>query len=148
MTLVKFTHEVERSNENIDVFEIEAEIESSIENFGEDEDGEIYISHRSTNNGAVYRVVLDCYATPLDCDNDGDGYTENEGDCDDTDPDLHSGTIWYQDNDGDGYGNNSISFTQCTQPPGPTNYVLDNTDYDDTNGNIYPGSPPARVNIP
>ncbi|MHA2220250.1 MAG: hypothetical protein ACXACY_30600, partial [Candidatus Hodarchaeales archaeon] len=73
------------------------------------------------------------------CDNDGDSYTENEGDCDDTDPDLNPDTIWYQDNDGDGYGNDAISFQQCTQPPGPISYVLNNVDYNDNNSNV--GSP-------
>lgn len=67
------------------------------------------------------------------------------GDCDDGDPVLNPETYWYPDADGDGYGDPSISIQQCTQPTGPPVYVLDNTDYDDSDPNIYPGGPPVRI---
>jgi hypothetical protein len=78
-------------------------------------------------------------------DIDSDNFTVCGGDCDDTDPDVNPDTYWYRDFDGDGYGDSSIFFQQCIQPGGPPDYVLDNTDYDDDNGNIYPGGPPVRV---
>ncbi len=68
--------------------------------------------------------------------------TDIFGDCDDTNALINPMTLWYPDSDGDGYGNPSVSLHQCTQP---ANYVLDNTDYDDNDPNIYPGGPPVRV---
>ena len=53
---------------------------------------------------------------PLDVDNDGDGLSENEGDCDDTDPELN-----LADNDSDGV-------SSC------------DGDCNDADGNIYPGA--------
>ncbi len=41
--------------------------------------------------------------------------------------------IWYSDNDGDGFGNPLDIIAQCEQP---SDYVLDNTDCDDTNANV------------
>ncbi len=47
-------------------------------------------------------------------------------------------TAWYMDSDLDGYGNpNSITYS-CTPPS--NNYVIDNTDCDDTSSLIYPGA--------
>ena len=40
---------------------------------------------------------------PLEIDDDGDGYSEFEGDCDDQNP-LVFPTTWYTDADGDGFG--------------------------------------------
>jgi hypothetical protein len=78
-------------------------------------------------------------------DVDGDGFKACGGDCNDTDPAINPNTVWYQDFDGDGYGNLSSSIQQCSQPTGPPEYVLNNTDYDDFDPNIYPGGPPARI---
>jgi hypothetical protein len=74
-------------------------------------------------------------SSPVDADNDG--YTVVDGDCDDTDASLNPETLWYQDSDGDGYGNPAVAFVQCTQPAGPPSYVLNNTDYNDNDPNIY-----------
>ena len=83
---------------------------------------------------------------PDDCefnsDDDGDGYTENEGDCDDDNASVHpdatevcngvdddcSGTVddglltrFYRDQDGDFYGDDAHSVEDCSPPVG---YVL------------------------
>jgi len=70
---------------------------------------------------------------PNDVDNDGDGFTENEGDCDDSDINEYQGQIWYSDFDNDSFGNDLISQIACEKP---IDYVLDNTDCDDKNGDI------------
>ncbi|MBT3220944.1 MAG: hypothetical protein HN348_17810, partial [Proteobacteria bacterium] len=94
-------------------------------------------------------------------DLDGDGYTTVD-DCDDTDANVNpaadekcdtvdnncDGKIddstsidadsWYLDDDGDGYGDKlGVAVTACTEPTG---YVLDNTDCDDADADIYPGA--------
>jgi glucose/arabinose dehydrogenase len=43
-----------------------------ISTFGEDEEGEIYLSHHSSNNGAIYRIVSACFVYDFDCDSDVD----------------------------------------------------------------------------
>ena len=61
-------------------------------------------------------------------DNDCDGVTD-EGDL--------LGT-YYEDFDNDGYGNPDVSVENCGAPEG---FVADNTDCDDTDGDIYPNQP-------
>jgi len=85
------------------------------------------------------------------------GYVLNNTDCDDSDaminPDATEicdgldnncdGVVdenltaenYYADNDMDGYGNPDDVITDCIQPPG---FVLDNTDCDDNNPDIFP----------
>ncbi len=65
-------------------------------------------------------------------DNDCDGLIDLD------DPDLVGVLTFYQDSDGDGYGNNANSIQDCFAPLG---YVLDNTDCDDTNDQVYPTAP-------
>ena len=45
--------------------------------------------------------------------------------------------LWYADNDSDGYGNSTIP-VQLLSPQG---YLLDNTDCDDGDNDIFPGAP-------
>ena len=45
--------------------------------------------------------------------------------------------IWYHDADGDGYGNPADILSECDQPAG---YIIDNTDCNDQNGLIHPGT--------
>ena len=110
---------------------------------------------RSLPNG---RMVCTACTDPLDTDDDGDGYTENQGDCndnninvnpgasevcngidDDCDGEIDEGVqnTYYQDYDGDTYGNPLVSTEACTAPSG---YVSDNTDCDDTDANVHPGA--------
>jgi hypothetical protein len=51
----------------------------------------------------------------------------------------------YLDADGDGYGNSSVTGQYCNFPPG--NYVLNNTDCDDSNPNKYPGAAPTGQGV-
>ncbi|AKQ67601.1 BNR repeat domain protein [Myxococcus hansupus] len=86
------------------------------------------------------------------------GYSEIEGDCDDTQGDVHPdaeevcdgidnncngdvdengcGSFWYRDADGDGYGDPSNAIRSPTQPTG---YVADATDCNDQSPNVHPG---------
>lgn len=57
-------------------------------------------------------------------DNDCDGATDEEG--------L---SFYYEDGDSDGFGNAAVSVEECAPPVG---FVSNNTDCDDTNGDIHP----------
>lgn len=92
-----------------------------------------------------------------DVDQDGDGYTPNEGDCADADKTIHPGAedlcndeidqdcnpdtcqvrVWYADRDNDGYGDASdtTTRTQC-----PDHYVANSLDCNDADGNISPNA--------
>ena len=93
-------------------------------------------------------------------DDDGDGYAETEGDCDDQDPTLspgapetcdgvdndcdgsvdnhpESGNTYYLDEDGDGYGATASYVVACAPPAG---YVTDGSDCNDTQASIHPGA--------
>jgi large repetitive protein len=94
-------------------------------------------------------------------DHDGDGFTVDDGDCDDDDASVYptaaelcdgvdnncDGTIdepdsldaqtWFQDDDGDSYGDASASVVACDVPIG---YVPDDCDCDDADPTQHPGS--------
>jgi len=91
-------------------------------------------------------------SAPEDTDDDGDGYTENEGDCDDTNADIHPGAVeasgdsidqdcdgtndptstdTYTDADGDGY----ISTVDCNDNDASINPGADDTTVDGTDQN-------------
>ncbi len=89
-------------------------------------------------------------------DQDGDGFTEQAGDCDDRDPAVHPGaaevcdgvdndcddqvdegytTRWYTDQDGDGYGDPGGEVVSCDQPAG---MVSQGGDCDDEDKEVHP----------
>ena len=112
---------------------------------------------------------FDTYGDPdnfvLACDEpSGANFVLDNTDCDDTDPDVNPGATeicngidddcdsliddqdpdvtgqitWYADNDGDDYGDPGFSVDACIPPN--DDFVTDNTDCDDSNPNINPGS--------
>ncbi|MBD3635987.1 MAG: T9SS type A sorting domain-containing protein [Crocinitomicaceae bacterium] len=88
--------------------------------------------------------VTNCFMPATSCNDlsapDG-GYTNTfptNPDCDDENPNLYPGTIWYEDADNDGFGDAGSFVVQCMQP---ANYVSDNTDCDDNDPNNFPGNP-------
>ncbi|MCB9758441.1 MAG: hypothetical protein H6739_01240 [Alphaproteobacteria bacterium] len=91
-------------------------------------------------------------------DVDGDGFTEEDGDCAPEDAAIHPGaaevcdgvdnncdgvadegvtTTWYQDTDGDGFGDPGTALEACAAPEG---YVSDGTDCDDASATTYPSA--------
>ncbi|NVJ86007.1 MAG: HYR domain-containing protein, partial [Algoriphagus sp.] len=117
------------------------------------------IHGNQTSASAFVTIILNS-VDPGDIDSDNDGFTPNQGDCDDTDatvypnaPELCDGkdnncdgtvdegvqTAYYIDVDGDGYGDvNAQAVFACEAPVG---YVVDNTDCDDSDATVYPGAP-------
>ena len=97
-------------------------------------------------------------------DGDGDGWSADQGDCDDADPAIHPGagercdgfdndcdalvdeadpevsdtSRWYTDADADGYGDETSPVVACTQPTGVVDLV---GDCDDSRADVYPGAP-------
>lgn len=91
-------------------------------------------------------------------DLDGDGFTEEDGDCDDNNAAINSNAVeicdgldnncdgeidegvtntYYLDSDGDGFGDNTNTTEACSTPDG---YVMTTNDCNDQNPEIYPGS--------
>ncbi len=94
--------------------------------------------------------------TGLASDLDGDGYTVEDGDCDDESAAVHPGqqeicnevdddcdgdvdeevaATWFPDEDGDGFGDDDAAVEACTQPAGASSV---GGDCDDGDGEIHP----------
>ena len=77
-------------------------------------------------------------------DYDGDGLTEQSGDCDDLNPEIQGPSTWYADADGDGFGDASQSVISCLSEllalDEATSYVANADDCDDSDSETYPGS--------
>src|SRR5690606_24477952 len=78
-------------------------------------------------------------------DNDCDGFTVAQGDCNDNDANEFPGQTWYIDADGDDYGGSSV--VQCARPA--NGFLLSELsgngtdDCNDNDPNEYPGQPCA-----
>ncbi len=93
-------------------------------------------------------------------DDDGDGVTQCSGDCDDADPARYPGALelcdgidndcsgyvddnvvytdYFEDADGDGFGDPALGQTTCDGAP--SGFVLDGSDCDDGDVDVYPGA--------
>ena len=121
--------------------------------------------HRTKTTPLVPGIVL--ATTGVGCgspelDQDGDGFTELDNDCDDSDPNVNPsapevcgndvdencngtldelgavrGTLWYLDHDGDGYGDDTFTVEACNQPDG---YAPERWDCDEGNPGVNPGA--------
>ena len=106
------------------------------------------------------RAVFVEFEDSNDVDSDGDGFTPNQGDCNDNDNTVYPGATelcdgidnscdgnidedldkvaWYVDMDGDGFGGyTSEAVMSCTPVEG---YVTNNTDCTDNDNTVYPGA--------
>ena len=112
--------------------------------------GAVEVCSDSKDNDCDGVVNEDCSTPPpdpKDVDDDKDGYTENQGDCDDGDKSIHPGAVEVcsdlKDNDCDGVVNEDCS----TPPPDPKDvdddkdgYTENQGDCDDGDKSIYPGA--------
>ena len=117
----------------------------------------IYLHNEGATLASSIRFVKDYQEASID--NDGDGYTEHEGDCDDSDAAIYPGAPeicdgidndcdgevdegvtnpYYEDADGDGYGLSTVGPVMTCSPP--AGYVSNNLDCDDSDAAIYPGA--------
>jgi hypothetical protein len=90
------------------------------------------------DSARVDRGQQDTFWLDPNVDNDGDGYTYNQGDCDDTNPNVHPGA---KEICTDGIDNDCNGYTDGQEPDkdgdgfGPCQ-----GDCDDTNPNVHPGA--------
>ena len=101
----------------------------------------------------------DSAVSPDDIDDDGDGQTENEGDCNDGDPSIYTSAeetcdgidnncsgdesdaidilLWYADQDTDLFGDPNTTVESCTQPDG---FISDSGECDDSSDAVNPAA--------
>ena len=109
---------------------------------GLDEETEYFYRAYATTSvgtayGSTYSFITD---SSQFYDQDGDGFTPDQGDCNDYDANEYPGQIWYFDQDGDGYAQDTNE--SCTRPGGGLllSEISGAGDCDDTNPNVYPGA--------
>ena len=109
---------------------------------GLDEETEYFYRAYATTSvgtayGSTYSFITD---SSQFYDQDGDGFTPDQGDCNDYDANEYPGQIWYIDQDGDGYAQDTNE--SCTRPGGGLllSEISGAGDCDDTNPNVYPGA--------
>ena len=131
---------------------------------GEDDDCDDSVDEDAVDISVWYADAdADSYGDPLAeaaaC-TQPEGHVEDSTDCDDTNAEIFPGAdercndadddcdseidedpvnpgTWHADTDGDSYGDRSSTTQDCDRPSG---YVLDSTDCDDTDPEIYPGA--------
>jgi hypothetical protein len=83
-------------------------------------------------------------SNPVDCDLDGDGYTPNQGDCDDSNPNVHPGASECNANgNGDGIDNNCNQYVDegCLNSDADGDgYTVGQGDCDDTDATVNPAA--------
>ena len=108
----------------------------------ENDSGYVFRNLDRKTSGNSVRFVRDGEFTTVD--NDNDGYSENQDDCNDQDSNEFPGQTWYIDSDGDGYGSESI--ISCLRPA--DGYLFDELtgagngtdDCNDEDASINPGA--------
>lgn len=88
-----------------------------------------YVVDNTDCNDGEFAINSDSAETCDELDNNCDGTTDEGTPAD--------AATWYADSDADGYGDAGVSQQSCTEPSG---YVVDNTDCDDTEPTIFPGT--------
>lgn len=77
-------------------------------------------------------------------DHDGDGLTENDGDCDDRNNEILGPSMWYVDGDNDGYGDPSQGVLDCINAllsaESDVIYVSNDHDCNDGDSSIFPNN--------
>ena len=109
-----------------------------LDSFGTNEtDSEWIVSDGNANWNYIGSHYTNCQdSNSSDIDDDGDGYTENDGDCDDTDATIYPGATDIEDgidNDCDG------EIDEIFDMDGD-GYTENDGDCDDTDATVYPGA--------
>ena len=107
-----------------------ADTDKNVTELDDDSDGFAGLEDCDDNNPAVYPNAPEvCDGVDNDCDDLVDDEDDNF--------DTSTGSVSYADSDGDGYGDGDAMVHACEIPSG---FVEDDTDCDDSNGDVHPGA--------